>query len=122
MSCRASGAEAHANSSVLAPTSHDRLDNIELLDERAAGEVGVEGRGRAQEGDVAQEDVDDDDHIHRGVVRSASPAASGACATAARGTRPPELVHGAAPAASFPPADDQTAKDPICSDPRRPDG
>ena len=43
MSCRASGAEAHANSSVLAPTSHDRLDNIELLDERAAGEVGVEG-------------------------------------------------------------------------------
>jgi len=33
----------------------ERLDDVELIGERAAGEVGVEGGGPAQAGDIAQD-------------------------------------------------------------------
>lgn len=47
------------------------LDDVEPLASVAAGEVGVEGRGLTDVGDVAQEDVDD--LIHRRQVHAVEP-------------------------------------------------
>jgi hypothetical protein len=46
--------------------------DVELVGECAAGEVGMEGGRPVQVGDVAEEDIDDDD-VYRRAVRVVEP-------------------------------------------------
>jgi hypothetical protein len=60
-------AAAPAKPSVSVPTTCEHLYNVELVGECVAGEVGMEGGRPVQVGDVAEEDIDDDDVYSRAV-------------------------------------------------------
>lgn len=60
-------AAAPAKPSVSVPTTCEHLYNVELVGECVAGEVGMEGGRPVKVGDVAEEDIDDDDVYSRAV-------------------------------------------------------
>jgi hypothetical protein len=63
---------APAKLSVSVPTTCEHMYDVELVGECAAGEVGMEGGRPVQVGDVAEEDIDDDD-VYRRAVRVVEP-------------------------------------------------